>query len=359
MGSHRSKEDEVQKISSSVFITKFSDSFSARDLFKSCSIYGNVVDAYIPNKRSKAEKRFGFVRFIKVFNMERLVNNLCTMWVGRYRLHANTVRFERTSLNNDKNQTKKKYEENISYTRDNNNDNGVKGLVKSYVHVVKGRTPSVNVEAVSSPTMVLEDDCLNQQDLAHSLMGRVKELASLSNLKKVLANEGFDNIEIEYLGELWALLKFASEESKNLFQENAGVGTWFSQLQQASIDFIVDGRITWVKIEGIPLINDNYESIGISKEEKVQRRLHGLEEDVLFWNDSDVEGVSETKFEAGSHNSNKEDVFGGQMDSPSDDPFKIYELLNKENEDINKGPSHDSSLKYPPGFTPSVDMEET
>ncbi|GJR04047.1 nucleotide-binding alpha-beta plait domain-containing protein [Tanacetum coccineum] len=101
MGSHRSKDDEVQKISASVFIINFPDSFSARDLFKTCSIYGNMVDAYIPNKRSKARKRFGFVRFIKVFNMERLVNNLCTVWVGRYRLHANTVRFERTSLNHE------------------------------------------------------------------------------------------------------------------------------------------------------------------------------------------------------------------------------------------------------------------
>ncbi|GJT70341.1 RNA-directed DNA polymerase, eukaryota [Tanacetum coccineum] len=78
MRSSRSKEDEVQRISTSVFVTNFPEVFSAKDLWNTCKQYGQVVDAYIPNKRSKAGKRFGFVRFVKVFDTERLVNNLCT-----------------------------------------------------------------------------------------------------------------------------------------------------------------------------------------------------------------------------------------------------------------------------------------
>ncbi|GKC66910.1 nucleotide-binding alpha-beta plait domain-containing protein [Tanacetum coccineum] len=54
MGSQRSKEDEVQKISTSVFVTNFPDQFNAKDLWNTCKQYGNVVDAYIPNRRSKA-----------------------------------------------------------------------------------------------------------------------------------------------------------------------------------------------------------------------------------------------------------------------------------------------------------------
>nr|GEU94081.1 hypothetical protein [Tanacetum cinerariifolium] len=44
---------------------------------------------------SKAGKRFAFVRFIKVNNLDRLVENLCTIWIGRYHPSANSVRFER------------------------------------------------------------------------------------------------------------------------------------------------------------------------------------------------------------------------------------------------------------------------
>ncbi|GKE70171.1 nucleotide-binding alpha-beta plait domain-containing protein [Tanacetum coccineum] len=95
MGSKRTKEDDVLKISTSVFVTNFSEQASAKDLWNACKQYGHVVDAFIPNKRSKAGKRFGFVRFIKVFDVERLVDNLCTVWIGRHRIHANAARFHR------------------------------------------------------------------------------------------------------------------------------------------------------------------------------------------------------------------------------------------------------------------------
>ncbi|GKB93076.1 nucleotide-binding alpha-beta plait domain-containing protein, partial [Tanacetum coccineum] len=77
-GSQRSKEDDVQKISTSVFVTNLPDGYGAKDLWNTCMLYGHVVDTYIPVRRSKAGKRFGFVRFIKVLDVERLVNNLCT-----------------------------------------------------------------------------------------------------------------------------------------------------------------------------------------------------------------------------------------------------------------------------------------
>nr|GFB10109.1 RNA-directed DNA polymerase, eukaryota [Tanacetum cinerariifolium] len=60
---------------------------------KLCQSYGTVVDVYIPNRRSKAGKRFAFVRFIKVDNVDRLVGNLCTLWIGRMHLHANVAEF--------------------------------------------------------------------------------------------------------------------------------------------------------------------------------------------------------------------------------------------------------------------------
>nr|GEY15731.1 nucleotide-binding alpha-beta plait domain-containing protein [Tanacetum cinerariifolium] len=75
------------------------------------------------------------------------------------------------------------------------------------------------LETKSTPTIVLDDECLNTKDLSCSLMGRVKEFTSLSNLKKVLCNEGFDVLKISYL---------------------------------ASEDFTLRGRIAWVEVEGIP-----------------------------------------------------------------------------------------------------------
>ncbi|GKC18050.1 RNA-directed DNA polymerase, eukaryota, nucleotide-binding alpha-beta plait domain protein [Tanacetum coccineum] len=89
MKSFRSKEDQVNRISKSGFVTNFPDSFGSRDLWSLCEVYGKVVDVFIPNRKSKAGKRFAFVRFIRVEDMDRLIGNLCTLWVGRFHLHAN------------------------------------------------------------------------------------------------------------------------------------------------------------------------------------------------------------------------------------------------------------------------------
>nr|GEU55487.1 nucleotide-binding alpha-beta plait domain-containing protein [Tanacetum cinerariifolium] len=225
MGSYRSKEDEFVKISTSVFVANFLDSFGAKDLWNTCKEYGQVVDAYIPYRRSKACKRFGFVRFIKVLDVDRLVNNLCTVWVGRHKLQANIPRFQREPLKRHNslhniNGVKR------GNSRDTYNSNGVKGAANSYAHVVKGSQNSKK-DSDSSPLMVLDDSCLNEKDYSLYLMGKVKDFATLANLKVVVANEGFDNIKFKYMGGYW--------------------------IQLASSDFNNDGRVTWVEIEGVTL----------------------------------------------------------------------------------------------------------
>nr|GFB61147.1 hypothetical protein [Tanacetum cinerariifolium] len=59
-------------------------------------------------------------------------------------------------------------------------------------------------------------------ELSYSLMGRVKKFALLTNLKTTLLNEGFVDLSVRYLGELWVLLKFSSSKTKEAFSVNVG-----------------------------------------------------------------------------------------------------------------------------------------
>nr|GEZ99884.1 nucleotide-binding alpha-beta plait domain-containing protein [Tanacetum cinerariifolium] len=196
MGSYRSKEDDVSRISTTIYVSNFPESFSAKDLFHSCKQYGHVVDTFIPFKKSKDGKRFGFVSFINVFNAERLVSNLCTIWVDRSKFHADIARFHRAPLNNNKVLTEQKF----GYNRNINNDRAKEGVTtgssKSYVHAVKVKNMFGALECDSMPSIVLDDECLIFKDLSKALLGRVKEFASLPNLKIVLKNEGFADIKI-------------------------------------------------------------------------------------------------------------------------------------------------------------------
>nr|GEV92867.1 retrovirus-related Pol polyprotein from transposon TNT 1-94 [Tanacetum cinerariifolium] len=135
-GSQRSKEDDVQKISTSVFVTNSPDLYGAKDLWNTCKTYGHVVDAYIPNRISKA---------------------------------------------------------------------GTQGQKEVMVDI---------------PSLVLDDSCLNQKVYSLCLLGKVKEFASLTNSKVVLAKEGYVNIEIKYMGGFWVMIEFQNEETKKMFQSN-------------------------------------------------------------------------------------------------------------------------------------------
>nr|GEV99475.1 nucleotide-binding alpha-beta plait domain-containing protein [Tanacetum cinerariifolium] len=77
-----------------------------------------------------------------------------------------------------------------------------------------------NKESEATPVLVLSDECLLSKDLSKSLFGRVKQFASPANIRKTVSNEGFADIKIQYMGELWVLLEFVLEDSIKLFQDN-------------------------------------------------------------------------------------------------------------------------------------------
>nr|GEY59455.1 RNA-directed DNA polymerase, eukaryota [Tanacetum cinerariifolium] len=210
---HRhSKDDEVIKISKLVFVTNFPESISARNLWKSCTVYGTVVDVLIPSKKSNAGKIFAFVRFIKVFNLDRLVENLCTIWIGKFHLFANKVRIERP------------HKPNVSATNNSGvasrtekpfNSQQINNGVGSYANIVNGISTGMQTPVISSsPALVLDDSCLIDRDLSNHVLGKVKELSSIPNLHTILKDEGFSDVKVSYIGGLWVLLKLTSMDTK-------------------------------------------------------------------------------------------------------------------------------------------------
>nr|GFA57912.1 nucleotide-binding alpha-beta plait domain-containing protein [Tanacetum cinerariifolium] len=267
-GSQRSKEDDVQKISTSVFVTNFPDGYG---------------------------KRFGFVRFIKVLDKDRLINNLCTVWVGRNKIHANVARFQREPLHKESNMVNNKGTNNVNH--------GAKGMENSYAHVVKGNQVQ-NVGMKECPNMVLDETCLNHEDFSLCLLGKVKEFASLTNLNVVLDEWLYG----------WRLRAFHVSGGLEIHLAVSHVdGVRAIEVPGWVPDFEEDGE------EGYDVNDGSHEDDmygGVSKNLK----------DVEC--ESDREEVIETNFE---------------------------EVLNKKRDGKNINDKHEDSLKYPPGFTPSED----
>ncbi|GJV27885.1 retrovirus-related pol polyprotein from transposon TNT 1-94 [Tanacetum coccineum] len=97
---YRSYEDDVAKISISIYVSNLPETFSAKDLFHACNKYGHVVDSSSFTEEINGKERCWILSNLSMFQCGKmLVGNLCTVWVGRYKLQANKARFGRPPLN--------------------------------------------------------------------------------------------------------------------------------------------------------------------------------------------------------------------------------------------------------------------
>nr|GFB98236.1 nucleotide-binding alpha-beta plait domain-containing protein [Tanacetum cinerariifolium] len=302
-GSKRSKKDDVQKISTSVFVTNFRGGHGVRDLWNTCKLYGHVVDVFIPDRRTKAGKGFGFVRFIKVLDIDRLINNLCTVWVGRKKIHANVARFQRELL--------QKQSNNVNNNGTNMFNHGAKGMTNSYVHGVKGnQVQNVGMEECSN--MVLDETCLNYEDFSLCLLGKVKEFASLTNLK------------------VGTLLNGEELEDEGYDSNRISIRTKLKTVVFDSFKMVYRGMTCWVRAIEVPGWVPDFEGDG----EKGYDVNDGSHEDDMYG------GVSKNLKDVEGNSVRKNDVH-------SEDTIGIYKVLKKKRDGKNIDDKHEDSLKYP------------
>nr|GEX65391.1 RNA-directed DNA polymerase, eukaryota [Tanacetum cinerariifolium] len=380
---------------------------TSSDLWNLCQVYGTVVDVYIPNRRKKVGKRFAFVRFIKVDNVDRLVGNICTLWIGRMHLHANVVRFERSPLQSSRASQPIRPDK----------------IAPLFVSTVKGFSV---VPLSASPAMVLDDSCMVTRDLGNYVMGEVKQFSYINNLRVLLSNERFHNVQLVYLGGLWVMIELKSSKSKAKFLNHVGVASWFNCLSNAQSDFVYRDRIVWGvhmhawsrntfykigskwgEVLELEECRDDFFArkqicIKTKQEDNILEKFKIIVKGKIFvvrakelfvWSptfkdvhemvycsddDSAKEmGVNQTEFSKQTNledESNSEAVFdtyfgdntdelGNVADSVqpptkkeiSNDPFNIYELHNKYDKEVDNTGT-DSSIPFPPGFTPVKDI---
>jgi RNA recognition motif-containing protein len=85
----------LDKITTSFFITNFPDDATTGDLWKLFLKFGKVGEVYVPKKLDKRGRRFGFVKFKDVGDVEVLSEKLRDVWIGSFKLWVNRSRFGR------------------------------------------------------------------------------------------------------------------------------------------------------------------------------------------------------------------------------------------------------------------------
>ncbi|GJY52244.1 RNA-directed DNA polymerase, eukaryota [Tanacetum coccineum] len=337
--------------------------------------YGVVVGAFIPYKKSKAGKKFAFVWFINVDNIDRLIVNLCTIWIGHFHLHENVSRFNR-----------KRKPSAPSHPSDANERNSP----SSFVSIIKsGKTDNVISDQVLL-SLILDDSCISDRYFSLSFMGKVKDITTMPNLYVILENEGFRNFSLTYLRGLWVLIETVSTFAKEKLLNRTCVGSWFSSLKPVCNSFVSDERIVWISLEGLPVmwtrntfakvtskwgdlvewedLDANYlfyKHLCVkTKLNKIIAVSHSYDEEDVEDNgsqsgdkvtsDNDVERVSESSCMHNNdllYDNNHNNIMLDNDKVLMDDPFNLYDILNKRKDS-------GDDLKYPPSFTPSNKVNE-
>ncbi|GJV69465.1 hypothetical protein Tco_1484974 [Tanacetum coccineum] len=330
--------------------------------------------------RTKAEKWFRFLyRFIKVLNFDRLIENLKTIWIGRFHLSANPARFERPKA--------------PIPQKEMSAPSGIASGLKQPIAQHQGGPKGTNFAAILKPSLVLDDSCLVNRDLANCVMGG-----------------------------LWVMIELNSSKSKLKFMEHVAIASWFRSLCNAQSDFAAKERIVWVDIEGVPLnawsrstfqkigskwgelvvLEDGYEDLFARKRicimtshtENILESFKLIVKGKVFWarakelfvwspsfkevpeqelcsddesikaneeannlnlgDENDSEVVSDTYFGDNGEDQGVEHHHGepSKVKEVSADPFNIYGLLDKRNNEARTTDSS-TSIPYPPGFTPA------
>ncbi|GJV48255.1 RNA-directed DNA polymerase, eukaryota, reverse transcriptase zinc-binding domain protein [Tanacetum coccineum] len=243
-----SNESLLERLSCNSFITNFPVHLSAKKLWNTCAQYGTVQYIYIPKKLSKQGSPFAFPRFNKVNDVDTLIKNLRSIWLGNFCIYANVVGFTRESK-------PKSFSQNSAPKEPMHVNSKPKesfGYTPSFAKVVKGNEVQ---ECHDTSVMVLEPGSLN-----YGGYPVLKDFKTLPNIHNVCFSEKFNRVKISYLGvkisylgSYWALLEFESPQSCEKFQKHNGINSWFSSLKQWNAQFEIPDRVVWIDVEGTPL----------------------------------------------------------------------------------------------------------
>ncbi|GKF05688.1 hypothetical protein Tco_0036356, partial [Tanacetum coccineum] len=199
--------------------------------------------------------------------------------------------------------------------------------------------PTLSFE--SSPAIVLDDSCRLEKDLSCSLIGKIKDINALPNIYVIFANEGFEHINLTYLGGFWVLIDSDSISSKEKISKHVGVASLFNELLPASN--------TFVKVEADDNLSLPYKKLCVITRPNViiNDKIKVIFKGQVYWIRVKELDAWTPEF---SNDLNDNSSSDGEFEDDEVEPTRG----KKGDKEVSKG---DDPI-FPPGFTPDV-VEET
>ncbi|KAL4583746.1 hypothetical protein LXL04_008329 [Taraxacum kok-saghyz] len=87
--------DDVSRLATTFFVSGFPGHWCSRDLWLATEKCGLLVDAFVPRRKDSFGAPYGFIRFVKVYNMKGLLEKLNNLIFEGFRMKVNVAKFPR------------------------------------------------------------------------------------------------------------------------------------------------------------------------------------------------------------------------------------------------------------------------
>ncbi|TYI05915.1 hypothetical protein ES332_A10G121900v1 [Gossypium tomentosum] len=247
-----------------VFVYNIPDSMYRKGLWALFRFYGNVLDAFIPVKRSMEGKRFGFVRFANMEDAQRAILRLGGFVLLGKKIGVKMARFSGNRRVWKKVQAKKDFSrvgvmqsrgrELLDVGKENLNDS-----------MINGRHRAVEVDGTARKNIrVVERHVENEQlwKLQYCLIGEVASFCNAYSLYDRIANLGLGELIVKRIKGRYFLIEVPDDELMEILKQRdwAYLKEFFINIEPWSENFKVSERAGWIEVDGIPLHCWNYQT---------------------------------------------------------------------------------------------------
>ncbi|KAK5776169.1 hypothetical protein PVK06_044128 [Gossypium arboreum] len=233
-----------------VYVDNIPDSIHWKGLRALFNFHGNVLDAFIPVKRSKEGKRFGFVRFAKLEDAQRAIARLDgfvmlgkKIWVKMARFNSNSKVWKKIHANEASRHRQASQSRETGYQKE---DWGtLEGKELNNSKVVVGHIK-------------------NEQlwKLQCCLIGETATFCNLNRLIERITCLSLGELKVKRIQGRFFLIKVPDEELMEILRQKdwAYLKEFFINVEPWSEKFQASERAVWIKISRIPLRCWNYQS---------------------------------------------------------------------------------------------------
>lgn len=250
------------------FFTNFPEKWRSKNPWEVFNRWGRVQEVFIPDKRNRQGKKFGFVRFYGIRDPSAFGRKLDQIVIGCTKLFVNKPRFVKpverkwksirpveinggdgASVHHARRQPpirQKDHQPQKSYAEALTKESRVEGEEQSQ-RIQKGTNGDKIVQ--------LWVDKKVEEWLAKSWVGKTRKVETTTSIQEMLIVEGLNSIRARYMGSNLVLLYV--ENGADWKEITSGAEDWLNSLFESIVPWspsiTLQNRVVWLHCSGVPL----------------------------------------------------------------------------------------------------------